>query len=100
MEVRQVLECIQATQTQDQGKGPMQRSTEEGDKNVEGDEETIQMIMQPSPNFSVTQDMLQIEEEITQNSLKYLEKLKLVLVKKPTKALYKLQVNVTQEVQS
>jgi hypothetical protein len=34
MEVRQVLEWIQETQTQDKGKGPMQRSTEEEDKTM------------------------------------------------------------------
>jgi hypothetical protein len=44
--------------------------------------------------------MLQVDEETTQRPLKDVEQLDLVLSKIPTKALYKLQMSVAQEVQS
>jgi hypothetical protein len=44
--------------------------------------------------------MLQFEEAMEQAPLKDLAQVELVLDKIPTKALYELQVNVTQEVQS
>jgi hypothetical protein len=44
--------------------------------------------------------MLHIEEEKAQKLMKDLEQLELVLAKIPTKALYILQVNFTQEVHS
>ena len=44
--------------------------------------------------------MLQSEEAMVQTPLKDLAQVELVLDKIPTKALYNLQVSVTQEVQS
>jgi hypothetical protein len=44
--------------------------------------------------------MLFIDEETTQKPAKDIETLDLVIPKIPTKALYKLQVSVTQEIQS
>jgi hypothetical protein len=44
--------------------------------------------------------MLQVDEAIAQMPLKDLVQVQLVLAKIPTKALYKMQVSVTQEVQS
>jgi hypothetical protein len=44
--------------------------------------------------------MLQLEEEMAQTPLKDLAQVELVLAKIPMKALYRLQVSVTQEVQS
>jgi hypothetical protein len=50
--------------------------------------------------FCITQEMLQVDEETMQNPLKDIDHLDLELPKVPTKALYKLQINVTQEIQS
>ena len=44
--------------------------------------------------------MLFLDEETVQNPLKYIETLDLDFPKIPTKALYKLQVSLTQEIQS
>jgi hypothetical protein len=44
--------------------------------------------------------MLQMDEMIAQTPLKDLAQVELVLERIPTKALYKLQVSVAQEVQS
>jgi len=44
--------------------------------------------------------MLHMDEAIAQTPLKDLTQVQLVLAKIPTKELYKLQFNVTQEVQS
>jgi hypothetical protein len=44
--------------------------------------------------------MLQMDEGVAQTPLKDLAQVELVLARIPTKALYKLQVSVTQEVQS
>jgi hypothetical protein len=57
-------------------------------------QETVQIIALGSEKFCITQDMLQMDEEIMQKKLKYIYHLDLVLPKIPTKALYKLQVSV------
>jgi hypothetical protein len=44
--------------------------------------------------------MLEMDEMIAQTPLKYLAQVELVLERIPTKALYKIQVSVVQEVQS
>jgi hypothetical protein len=44
--------------------------------------------------------MLQVDEDIAWKPLKDIENLDLMLSKTPTKALYKLLISVTQEVQS
>jgi hypothetical protein len=62
--------------------------------------ETMQIMVQGSVNFIITPEMLFVDEETTQNPLKYIETLDLALPKIPTKALYKLQVSITQEIQS
>jgi hypothetical protein len=53
-----------------------------------------------SENFCITQEMLQVKEETMQNPLKDIDHLDLALPKVPTKELYKLQINVTHEIQS
>jgi hypothetical protein len=58
------------------------------------------MITQPSSTFHVTPNMLRMDEIMGQTPLKDLAQIQLVLTWIPTKALYKLQVSVTQEVQS
>jgi hypothetical protein len=58
------------------------------------------MIAQLSSTFHVTPNMLCMEEIMGQTPLKDLAQIQLVLMWIPTKALYKLQVSVTQEVQS
>jgi hypothetical protein len=44
--------------------------------------------------------MLQIDEDMEQKAMKYIDHLDLALDKVLTKALYKLQVSITQEIQS
>jgi hypothetical protein len=53
-------------------------------------EETVQIIVQGRANFTITPEMLFIEEEATKNPLKEIETLDLVLPKILTKVLYKL----------
>jgi hypothetical protein len=60
----------------------------------------VQITVQGSVNFIITLEMLFIDEETTQNPLKDIETLDLAFPKIPTKALYKLQVSVAQEIQS
>ena len=50
--------------------------------------------------FHVTPNMLHMDEIVDQTPLKYLAQIQLVMTRVPTKALYKLQVSVAQEVQS
>jgi hypothetical protein len=49
-----------------------------------------------SENFSITKDMLQMDEDMVQKQVKDIEKMELVLAKIPTKLLYKLQMSVAQ----
>jgi hypothetical protein len=62
--------------------------------------ETIQITVHGSDIFIITLDMFFIDEEMTHKPVKDIETLDLVMPKIPTKALYKLQVSVTQEIQS
>jgi hypothetical protein len=54
----------------------------------------VHITVQGSLNFIIRVKMLLIDEETTQMPLKDIERLELALPKIPTKALYKLQVNV------
>jgi hypothetical protein len=56
--------------------------------------------VQGSANFIITPDMVFIDEEAAQKPLKEIETLDLEFPKIPTKALYKLQISVAQEIQS
>jgi hypothetical protein len=67
---------------------------------AEGTEETIQIVVKGSDTFKVTQQMLRIDEETTQNPVRDIDQLELVMAQIPTKALYRLQASVMQEVQS
>jgi hypothetical protein len=58
----------------------------------------IQTIVQVSPTFRITKDLLQMDETATQTLLKELAQVNMVSAKIPTKALYRLQVSVLQEV--
>ena len=53
-----------------------------------------------SENFIIPKDMLQMDKDTEQKQVKEIEKMELVLDKIPTKAIYKLQMSVAQEVQS
>jgi len=53
-----------------------------------------------SENFHTTQRMLEVDEDTTQKTLKYIDHLDLALPKVPTKVLYKLQISVAHEIQS
>jgi hypothetical protein len=58
------------------------------------------MMAQSSSNFHVTTNMLRMDEIVGQTPLKDMAQIQLVMKQIPTKALYKLQFNVVQEVQS
>jgi hypothetical protein len=61
--------------------------------------ETVQIIAQGSTNFMITPYMLYIDVEAAQKPLKEIETMDLALPKILTKALYKLQISVMQEIQ-
>jgi hypothetical protein len=93
-EVKTVLEQLRIKVEQQQKEKPM--PVREGAPVGE----TVQITMQGSDNFIITPDMLFIDEETMQKPMKDIEMLDLALPKIPTKALYKLQVSVMQEIQS
>jgi hypothetical protein len=53
-----------------------------------------------SINFIITPEMLFMDEETAQRTLKYIDMLDLALPKIPTKVSYKLQVSIAHEIQS
>jgi hypothetical protein len=63
-------------------------------------EETMKTVVVSSDRFTVTQDMLEMDEHTTQRPVKDVEHMELVMEKIPTKSLYGLQASVMQEVQS
>jgi hypothetical protein len=93
-EVKTVLEQLKIRAEQQQKDKPV--------KAREGvpAQETMEIIVQGSANFILTPEMLFLDEETMQKPLKDIETLDLALPKIPTKALYKLQVSVAQEIQS
>jgi hypothetical protein len=66
----------------------------------EGERDTVHTIPQPSATFHITPSMLCMDEIVGKTPLKDLAQIQLVLPWIPSKALHKLQVSVTQEVQS
>jgi hypothetical protein len=58
----------------------------------------VEIIEKRSANFVITPEMMFIDDKTSQNPLKDIETLDLALPKIPTKALYKLQVSVAQEI--
>jgi len=58
----------------------------------------MQTTAQSSSIFHVTPNMLRMDEIVGQTPLNYLAQIQLVMMRIPTKALYKLQVSVAQEV--
>jgi len=67
---------------------------------MQSEEETVQIMKLASENFSITKDMLQMDEDMAQTQVKDVEQMELVLDKIPTKALYRLHMSIAQEVQS
>jgi hypothetical protein len=63
-------------------------------------QKTIHIIAMGSDRFCITQEMLEVDEETMQKKLKYIYHLEFSLPKVPTKLLYKIQINVMQEIQS
>jgi hypothetical protein len=99
--IKQVLEKIRTAQRYERGT----KSFPEGEattttRTTPQKEYTVHTISQASPTFRVTNDMLHMDETTTQTPLKYLAQVDMVLARIPTKALYRLQVSVAQEVQS
>jgi hypothetical protein len=62
--------------------------------------ETVQITDAGECKLRITPDMLFMDEETTQRPLREIEMMDLALPKIPTKALYKLQVSIMQEIQS
>jgi hypothetical protein len=60
----------------------------------------MEIVVKGSNNFMVTQQMLQVDEEIAQKLVGDIDQLELVMAQIPTKALYGLQASIMQEVQS
>jgi hypothetical protein len=63
-------------------------------------QETMEIIAQGRTNFILTPEMLFLHEDTMKNPLEYIDTLDLAFPKIPTKALYKLQVSVAQEIHS
>jgi hypothetical protein len=98
MEVKEVLESIQNNLTQQ--KGTKQQKVSAQQEPIYEEKETVKTIIVGSTTFQIIQNMLQVDEDTMQKPLKDVEQLDLALSKIPTKALYKLQMSVAQEVQS
>jgi hypothetical protein len=60
----------------------------------------MKTVVVSSDRFTVTQDMLEMDEHTSHRPVKDVEHMELVMEKIPTKALYGLQASVMQEVQS
>jgi hypothetical protein len=78
----------------ERGVEPFPAATEVEARVALSEKDTIQTIAPASPNFQVTSNMLQMDETLAQIPLKDLVQVELVMERIPTKALYKLQVNV------
>jgi hypothetical protein len=100
VDMRQLLEKIRETQRVGRGIESVPATSQAGAKAVSSEQDMIQTIAQASSNFHVTPSMLCMDEIVGQTPLKYLAQIQLVMGWIPTKALYKLQVSVAQEVQS
>jgi hypothetical protein len=75
-------------------------TSQTGEEPEASERDTVHTIPQPSETFHITPSMLRMDEIMGQTPLKDLAQLQLVLSWIPSKALHKLQVSVTQEVQS
>jgi hypothetical protein len=98
--MRQLLRQIGEAQAADNSVETGPSTSQIGGEPGASEQDTVQTIAQPSSTFHVTPSMLRMDEIMGQTPLKDLAQLQLVLSWIPTKALYKLQVSVTQEVQS
>jgi hypothetical protein len=96
-EVKDALEQLQLTTVQQKEQVQQQQTSQE---RTVPEQETVQIIAMGNENFCITQGMLQVDEDTMQKPLKDIDHLDLALPKVPTKALYKLQISVTQEIQS
>jgi hypothetical protein len=98
--MRQLLQQLREAQVVDNSVGTVPSTSQIGGEVGSSEQDRIQMTTQPSSTFHVTPNMLCMDEIVGKTPLKDLAQIQLVLMWIPTKALYKLQVNVTQEVQS
>jgi hypothetical protein len=80
------------------GIGPSKSQKEE--RPEEGEHDIVHTIPQPSETFHITPSMLCMDVIVGKTPLKDLAQIQLVLSWIPSKALHKLQVSVTQKVQS
>jgi hypothetical protein len=92
MEVKEVLENLQINVAQ-------QKGTKEKEK-IHEEKDTLQTSTIVRNNFQINQGIIQVDKDTTQKPLKDIEQLDLVLSKIPTKALYKLQIIITNGSQS
>jgi hypothetical protein len=93
-DMRQILEQIRETQRVDRGIESVSAASQIGAEAGSSEQDRIQMTTQPSSTFHVTPNMLCMDEIVGQTPLKDLAQIQLVMMRIPTKALYKLQVNV------
>jgi hypothetical protein len=96
-EVKDTLEQLQLTIVQQKEQEKQQQTSKEM---TVPEHETVQIIAMGSEHFYITQGMLLSDEDTTHKPLKDIHHLDLALPKVPTKALYKLQISVMQEIQS
>jgi hypothetical protein len=64
IEVKQVLEKIQFTKVHHKEQTQKQQTMQEQDMSVQSEEDTVQITIVPSEKFSITKDMLQMDEDM------------------------------------
>jgi hypothetical protein len=99
-DMRQFLKQIREAQTVGNNMGTGPSTPQTGERPEEGERDTVHTIPQPSATFHITPSMLCMDEIVGQTPLKDLAQIQLVFPWIPSKALHKLQVSITQEVQS
>jgi uncharacterized coiled-coil DUF342 family protein len=99
-DMRQFLKQIGEVQAVDNNIGTGSSTSQTGGEPEASERDTVHTIPQPSATFHITPSMLRMDEIVGKTPLKDLAQLQLVLSRIPSKALHKLQVSVTQEVQS
>jgi hypothetical protein len=63
-------------------------------------EETVQLVVQGRDTFTVTRQMIRMDQETVQKPMGEIDQFEVVMAQIPTKALYGLQASIMQEVQS
>jgi hypothetical protein len=98
IEVHETLQQVRS-QAVPQATMQQQEKTQRPPAQKEG-EETIQIVVQGRETFTVTHQMIRMDQETAQKPMGDMEQFEVVMAQIPTKALYRLQASVMQEVQS